>query len=211
MDYNNLYSKMINDLKSRSEVSIIKNDFYLKDELAPGFLEKHPYFKNGSNDLHVLNDNHFSWNCQQKNREQRPRGEFHFVSIEDALSPANKKEFSFNSSGQNEQASFYPFDDHPDGGDGIMGCFKITGKDYRIWLHNENGEMFLMELDLAGYLQQTFKLKAIFGWQYLFVNIDLTQPVYSVVRSDLVKRIQILDTLFPEQSYNDLLKKLKKL
>jgi len=209
MERNNQYNEMIRELDTKPGVTIIKNDFYLKDELAPGFLEKHPYFKNIGNDLKVLNDNYFSWNYQETSSQQMPMGEFHFAPIEETLSQSNGKEFSYNNNGQNVQGSFYPFDDHPDGGDGIMGCFKFTDDSYEIWLHNENSEMFLMETDLRGYLEQTFQLKALYAWQYLFIKIDWKQPFYQVVRSDLIKRIQILDSLFPADLHKDLLKKLK--
>jgi hypothetical protein len=208
MDNNKLYTEMINELSSQPAVTIIKNDFYLKDELVPGVLEKHPYFKSIRDDLPVLNDNYFSWSYQQKSLEPMPMGESHFIALEETLSQSNKKEILYDIDGHKEQGTFYPFDDHPDGGDGIMGCFKIIDKGYEIWLHNENSEMFLIELDLPGYLEQTYKLKALYSWQYLFITINWNQPFYNVVKSDLRRRIQILESLFPGQSYKDLLKKI---
>ena len=209
MGYDLMYQEMINELRSINQVHITTNDFYLKEELLPNFIENHLYFKNLKEELHVLNDNSFSWGVNKEDNTEMPIGEFHFHAVEEVVNETNKRILSYEVGNKSEKGSFFPFDDHPESGDGIMGCLKFRNTDTEVWLYNENGELFPMTLRLPEYILKTFEFKALFGWQYFFIEVDWNLPVFSVVRSDLIKRIEILNNLFPVNSYAEYLKKIK--
>ena len=203
MNYETKYSEMIKELSENLNVTISKNDFFLKDELLPGFIENHISLKEFNQELSLLNDNFFSWSYKSINSSEiMPMGEFHLFAIEQALSKANEEKITLNINSKKTNKIFYPFDDHPDSGDGVMICFKFISNKYELWLHNENGEMFLINLNLHDYLNKTFHFKALFGWQYLFIDINWNLSVFSVVKSDLNKRLEILNRLFPKYSYS---------
>lgn len=203
MNYELVYNKMIDELKAVPDISISKSDFFIKDELLPGFMEKNKNLTGLKEELKILNDNYFLWSFRSsKNNEWFPMGEFHLLSVEELMKkPKNDELFSPDAS-NNVKGNVYPFDDHPDGGDGMMGCFVIDNDYPQIWLYSENGEMFRMELDLKEYFIKTIELKAIYGWQYLFAEINLKKPVFATVKSDLNDRLTILRQIFPDSNYD---------
>jgi hypothetical protein len=203
MIYELLYSEMVDEIKSVSAALIIKNDFFIRDEILPGFLEKNKSFENLRNELRVLNDNFFSWTYKNtNNKEWLPMGEFHFIAIEEVMQES-KNDVLFNREAKNNiNEDIYPFDDHPHGGDGLMTCFAIQNENVRITLFSENGQIFPMSLGLQEYLLKTIEFKALYGWQYLFAEIDLNKPFFSIVKKDLNKRLEILQQLFPNRMYN---------
>lgn len=197
MNYLLRYNQMISELQENRKVLVLENDFHERDELLPGFLEKHNYLYPLLNEIKLLNDNRFSWSALVNAAGTKyPMGEFHFLAIEEImqqpLTIADKT---------SEDVEFYSFDQHPAAGDGIMGCLRFVESRVEIWLHTENGELIKLKLNLKEYLVQTIRFKALFGWQYLFANINLSGPVYSVVVADLNSRLQILSGLFPKENY----------
>lgn len=203
MNYELVYNKMIDELKAVPDISIIKSDFFIKDELLPGFLEKNKSLTGIKEELKILNDNYFLWSFRSgKNKEWFPMGEFHLLAAEELMKKSKNEQLFSSGASINLKGDVYPFDDHPDGGDGMMGCFVIENDSPQIWLHSENGEMFRMELDLKEYFIKIVELKAIYGWQYLFAEINLKQPVFATVKSDLNNRLTILKKNFPDSNYD---------
>jgi hypothetical protein len=182
MDYNSLFTKFFSDLKGNAGIKVVTEDFYLKEQVLPEFIEKYPFLKSMPDELRVLNDNTCYWECQAGN-EFYPMGEFHFISIEQIVA---------------DNADLKQFDDHPQGGDGVAACIKFSNGNHEVWLLNENGEQFRMNLDLPGYFTELANLKAIYGWQYLFTDVAWKQLHYSVVKKDLKERLSKLKTLFPD-------------
>lgn len=203
MNYELMYNEMISALKSVPDITIKKSDFFLKDELLPGFMEKNKGLTGFKEELKILNDNFFTWSFKNnKNEEWLPMGEFHFMPAEELMKQPKNHLLLSSKAADNEKGKVYPFDDHPDGGDGMMGCLVISNDSPEISIYTENGEMFRMELDLKEYFIKTIELKAIYGWQYLFAEIDFKKPVFNTIKSDLNNRLIILNKIFPESSYS---------
>lgn len=197
MNYLLQYNQMINELHGNSKVVVLENDFYERDELLPGFLEKHNYLYPLLNEIKLLNDNRFSWSALINTEGTKyPMGEVHFLAIEEIMQQplivAEKK-------GSN--TVFYSFDQHSIAGDGVMACLRFIDGRTEIWLHTENGEMIKLKLNLKEYIMQTINFKGLFGWQYIFSEVNFLEPNYSVVVSDLNRRLQILTDLFPKENY----------
>ncbi len=202
MDFNDEYLKMVKALNIE-KIDIIFNDFYLKEELNTNLFSNNPFLKKIQMESYVLNDNFFLWNYKTDDSEIIPMGEFHFISIEEVISSENKKLIKKD---DNTIMEIFPFDDHPNSGNGVMGCLRfIDNQTYEIWLYTENGELLLMKMDLEEYIKRTLELKAIFGWQYLFTDINWKSLNYSVIKIDLIMRIEILKKSFPEFKEKDLL------
>ncbi|THU40585.1 hypothetical protein FAM09_00270 [Niastella caeni] len=182
MDYNNLFTKFFSDLKENAGIKVVTEDFYLKEQVLPEFIEKYPFLKEIQDEIFVLNDNSHYWEYQSGS-ESYPMGELHFISIEQIVA---------------DSADLKQFDDHPQGGDGVAACIQFSNDNHELWLLNENGEQFRMSLDLPGYFTELVNLKAIYGWQYLFTDVAWKQPQYSVVKKDLKERLSKLKTLFPD-------------
>jgi hypothetical protein len=203
MNYELLYNEMVNEIKGVSYASIITSDFFVRDEFLPGFLEKNNALAVFENELRALNDNFFSWAFKKSNTEDwLPMGEFHFISVEQVMKES-KNNFLFKDEDKHaSQRNIYPFDDHPGGGDGLMACFLIFKENAEIILLSENGQVFPMSLNLQEYLLKSIEMKALYGWQYLFTEVNLNKTVFSTVKSDLNHRLQILHTIFPDRQYN---------
>lgn len=198
MKYQLIYNDMLKGLSAKKEALINSDDFYTRDELLPGFLDTHNWFKSVLEEVKCLNDNTFLWSAKLSNgTETLPMGEFHFLSIEELM-----KHPLQNTIGNSLQGEFYPFDEHPVAGDGIMSCMYFVNNQIELWLHTENGELIKLNMNLNEYLTQSFKFKAMYGWQYLFTDMKLESPAYSVVRSDLNYRLKILNAIFPEMEYH---------
>lgn len=196
MDYNNLFSQLFSSLKANPGIKVVTEDFYLKYQILPGFIEKYPYLIAITNELFVLNDNTCYWEYQSGN-ELQPMGEFHFISVEQIVTDSTGLGIHTAYTGNELFNGLKQFDDHPQGGDGLSSCIKFVNDSYEIWLLNENGELFRMHLDLPNYFTELVNLKAIYGWQYLFTDISWKLPHYAVIKKDLKERLSILQTLFP--------------
>ncbi len=209
MDYQKKFDEMFTALRSSPLVKIISADFYTKEEIIPSFYKKHGKLKKIEDEIKALNDNKILWSYIDSSGELIPMGESHLVSIEEVVSAKVRLwNDTHNEKERKILSELMPFDDHPESGDGMMGCLRIVNDNYEPWLYTENSEYYKMNLDISGYLDKLIQLKAIYGWQYLFVDLDLKEPQFNVVSKELKKRLQVLKACFPGASLNSYLKKL---
>lgn len=200
-DYSILYDNMLEEMKAVNKIIITKDDFLVRKESLDHFFKENPNMEPLKNELPALNDNMFSWSYTESSGNDFPMGEFHFLSVEGLFARQIQLSSTIESDYKKETLlELFPFDDHPDAGDGMMGCLRSSGSSHQIWFHNENSEALLTHLNLKEYLIKSFELKAILGWQYLFVELDWSSPLYSVVKSELLKRLGILESIFPNVS-----------
>jgi hypothetical protein len=210
MNYQEIFDKMLAEIKAVKGTNLIHADFFCKEEIIPSFFKKHKTLKRIEDEIRALNDNKIVWSFTDDYGNLLPMGETHLISIEAVIASKTKLWSGSNTTEEKEVLSeLMLFDDHPEAGDGMMGCLRLNNDMYEPWFINENGEFFKMKLDLAGYLIRLSELKAVYGWQYFFIDVDLKKPPFDVVRSDLKKRLTILDSCFPDNSYTNYSKKLK--
>lgn len=210
MDYKKEFDNMILDLRSSTEVKLIDADFYFTDEILPEVFKKYSNLKPIENEIKALNDNKIFWEYSDRLGNLIPFGETHLISIETVISVGVQLWNDYNNEEEKKKLSeLLPFDDHPRGGDGMMGCLRFMNGDHQVWFYNENGEYFRMKLDLSGYLMKLIEMKAIYGWQYLFVDVEWKKPQFKIVRSELKKKLLVLKEIFPATSMDGYLKRIQ--
>lgn len=193
MDYQKLFETMNESLENSPGVKISESEFYLKSEISSELTNAHPFLLAIKSELPVLNDNVLCWAFTENDL---PGGEYHFYAIEQVLAlPPLENDLRI-------------FDDHPNAGDGLMGCLRFSDKATEVWLYNENGKAFKLSLDLAGYFKEMVRLKAIFGWQYFFADVDFKNPEFSVIKESLQTKLSHLKAVFPDEKYDDFLQRL---
>jgi len=209
MSYQQLYEEFIASLKSSADIKIVKNDFYSKDELLPKLFESHPFLNKIEDEVMALNDNHVYWEFKDQSSFQ-PGGEFHLMEIGQIISSQIPSIKSSSSDERRLLLELKPFDDHPQSGDGVMGCISFAKTDHEIWLQDGNREFTRMNLDLSGYLQEMFRLKAIYGWQHLFTDALNGKPKSSVIKKSLSSSLRKLASLFPASDFQSFLNLVEK-
>jgi hypothetical protein len=209
MDYQKQFDAMLSDLKSSTKIKLIDAEFYCKEEIIAEVYKKYSYLKPIENAIKALNDNKIFWEYLDSSGNSIPFGETHLISIEQVVSIGVQLWNDYNNEEERKLLSeLLPFDDHPNGGDGMMGCLRFINENHEVWFYNENGEYFKIKLDLAGYLMKLIELKAVYGWQYLFIDVDWKRPQFKSVKSELKKRLQVLNEIFPTISIDSYLKKI---
>lgn len=194
MNYQELFDTFLNSLRTQPAVTLAIDEFYLKTEISPALFEQNPYLSPIREELYVLNDNLIQWHFATDNM---PAGEFHFYAIEQvlALPPVGD--------------GLLVFEDHPEAGDGLMGCIKFTEGNHEMWLHDAQAQSHKLSLDMAGYLKNLVRFKGIFGWQYLFAGLDMNAAEQTASKASLKTRLTRLTELFPKEDYEMYLGQLK--
>ncbi|TKK69874.1 hypothetical protein FC093_07300 [Ilyomonas limi] len=209
MDYQKEFNEMLNSLKACPNVTVTEEDFFVKEEIIPSFFKKYKHLKIIEEEIKVLNDNKIVWGYTQASGNTLPMGETHLISIEKIISTKSKLEVRIrNSEAEEILAELLPFDDHPNAGDGIMGCLRWMNDQYEIWLCDAHLNCFKMNFGLSEYLKKLIELKAMYGWQYLFAELDIKSDAFKVIRKELKNRLTILHKCFPNLPVDSYLKKL---
>ena len=208
MNYQKEFDAMLESIKMCSEVSITEQDFYIKEEILPSFYKKYRYAKLLGEEIKVLNDNKIRWVYSHTEGEELPMGETHLISIEEIVSGRSNVEVKVQTSREKDGLKLIPFDDHPTAGDGIIACLRFIDDRYEIWLCDNNFIGFKIDLSLSEYLEKLVELKAIYGWQYLFAEIDFKSETVNVIRKELRERLMILHKCFPDLSVSNYMQKL---
>lgn len=136
-------------------------------------------------------------------------GEFHLRPLYDTL--VSTKDPGLWHKGMDQQEiefvkQFRIFDDHPDAGDFKMAVFYMTpGKcppaipDIYFY---DRGQYWKMDgFDYGDYLDGLLGLFGVSNWQYIFCDIDMSQPEFESVFNELNTTLLHLSDLFPERDF----------
>ncbi|NEQ10872.1 MAG: hypothetical protein F6K37_34645 [Moorea sp. SIO4E2] len=135
-------------------------------------------------------------------------GEFHLSPIADSLTSTQDPELWHEGMTQQEiefLKYFRVFDDHPDSGDFKLAAFHLTPgvspPAFPDIYFYDRGEYWKMNLDYGGYLDGLLGLLGVSNWQYLFCDVDMTQPKYESLFNELNNTLNQLTKLFPARDF----------
>lgn len=100
------------------------------------------------------------------------------------------------------------FDSNPNAGDSqvfslLLKNNEIAPNIYRVDL--KENELFEMEIDYFEYVEHCIALKGLYGWQYLFEDINF--KLFDFDTSNIGKRLQDYTKLFPGSDVREYLKR----
>jgi hypothetical protein len=104
------------------------------------------------------------------------------------------------------------FDQAPFGGAGSVTGLRVLpeGGDLEIWHYVSTRTMLhRLHLDYATYLDTLLITKGATGWQYLFADVDLTEPKHGDTAVNLTAMLDVFPGLFPGHDYEPLLARLQ--
>ena len=101
-------------------------------------------------------------------------------------------------------------DQRPNTGDDKFAAFKVEQGRMppEIW-YCDRGDCFRMDLGYLDYLDALTLTKGVADWQYLFCDIDHSDPLRAGLRGKLERRLDALESLFPSRDYAALRERLK--
>ncbi|NEO71295.1 hypothetical protein [Moorena sp. SIO3H5] len=142
------------------------------------------------------------------NREVCGGGEFHLRPIYDTVISTQDPELWNEGMTQQEiefLKYFRVFDDHPDSGDFKLAAFHLTPgvspPAFPDIYFYDRGEYWKMNLDYGGYLDALLGLLGVSNWQYLFCDVDMTQPKYESLFNELNNTLNQLSQLFTARDF----------
>lgn len=100
------------------------------------------------------------------------------------------------------------FDSHPHAGDGMMAALKIeknTVKGNIILVDVVHEDMWELDLNYPGYIDHTLKLKGLYEWQYLFMDVDFRGLDFDIAL--LRKRLEDYPKIFEGEDVSEYLKR----
>lgn len=103
-------------------------------------------------------------------------------------------------------------DQRPNTGDDKLAAFKVEPGRMppEIWFY-DRGDCFRMDLGYLDYLDALVLTKGVSDWQYLYCDVDPTDPLRAGLRAKLERRLDALESLFPGRDYAALRERAKRL
>ncbi|MFD9499203.1 hypothetical protein [Streptomyces sp. NPDC060035] len=84
--------------------------------------------------------------------------------------------------------------------------FGVTSPE--VWYHNPSFGLFEMDLDYCGYLDALLVTKGVYGWQFLFADVNLREPLFTGVVQSLKRAFKVFPRVFPDHDYGPLEKRM---
>ncbi|MEE1803291.1 hypothetical protein PUR57_32275 [Streptomyces sp. JV176] len=102
-------------------------------------------------------------------------------------------------------------DDRPGSGGGDFTGMRIQPDNTKpeLWYHDFRRGTYKLDIDYCQYLNTLCVTKGVWGWQYLFTDVSLTERDFRSFALNLEKSLEILPRLFPDHDYTDLRTRLQ--
>lgn len=109
-------------------------------------------------------------------------------------------------------ASLKLVDQEPSGGTGRVAGMRVVdaGRDPELWFYDMPHRILVkLEINYVQYLEAVFTLRGASGWQFLFADVDLREPMFGSDVENLTAAFNLFYELFPDDDYSDLRARLE--